>query len=542
MKEVDINKETDGSVADAFYANARNATSKEHSMPLRTAIKLYPKAIAWSLLISSTIIMEGYDVALLGNFYNFDVFNRKYGELQADGTYQVPARWQAGLSNGVQCGEIIGLFINGIVAERFGYRKTLLVSLLCLTGFIAIFFTAPNIQVLLVAEILAGIPWGVFQTLCITYASEVCPVALRGFLTGYVNFCWGAGQCLSLGILKAFLNHDDEWAYRIPYGLQWVWPVPIMIGVAFAPESPWWLVRKGKIQHAKQSLLRLTNVKADPTFDADETIDMMRHTTELERELSAGASYWDCFKGTDLRRTEIVCMCWAIPTLIGNTFSNYSTYFLKQSGLSNEAAYSFAIGQYGINMAGVFIAWGMMACGIGRRTLFLGGLTLEVLTLTAMGFMRLVPNQEKAGLATGVLMVVWAVWYQSTIGTACYSMVSELSSRKLQIKTIVIGRNAYNVTAIVANVLTPYMVNPSAWNWKQFTGFFWVGSTLLCLIYAYFRIPEPSGRTFAEIDLLFERGVSARQFKHAKVDAFEVALQHQPADDKPESEHIECVN
>ena len=40
----------------------------------------------------------------------FDTFNRKYGELQADGSYQVPARWQSGLSNGVQCGEIIGLF------------------------------------------------------------------------------------------------------------------------------------------------------------------------------------------------------------------------------------------------------------------------------------------------------------------------------------------------------------------------------------------------------------------------------------------------
>lgn len=40
----------------------------------------------------------------------FDTFNRKYGELQSDGSYEVPARWQAGLSNGVQCGEIIGLF------------------------------------------------------------------------------------------------------------------------------------------------------------------------------------------------------------------------------------------------------------------------------------------------------------------------------------------------------------------------------------------------------------------------------------------------
>lgn len=76
------------------------------------------------------------------------------------GTYEVPAPWQAGLSNGVQCGEIIGLFINGYVSERFGYRYTVMGSLVCLAAFIAIFFTAPNIQTLLVAEILAGIPWG----------------------------------------------------------------------------------------------------------------------------------------------------------------------------------------------------------------------------------------------------------------------------------------------------------------------------------------------------------------------------------------------
>lgn len=94
-------------------------------------------------------------------------------------------------------------------------------SLVALTGFIAIFFTAPNIKVLLVGEILAGIPWGVFQTLCITYASEVCPVALRGYLTAYVNMCWGIGQLIGVGVIKAMLGRTDEWAYRIPYGLQW---------------------------------------------------------------------------------------------------------------------------------------------------------------------------------------------------------------------------------------------------------------------------------------------------------------------------------
>ena len=189
--------------------------------------------------------------------------------------------------------------------------------------------------------------------------------------------------------------------------------------------------------------------------------------------------------------------------------------------------------------AGVFVAWGLMALGIGRRALFLGGLTLEVFTLLALGFMRLVKDDESAGIATGVLMVIWAVWFQCSVGTASYSLVSELPARKLQVKTMVLGRNAYNVTAIVANVLTPYMVNPSAWNWKQYTGFFWAGSTLLCLIYAYFRVPEPAGRSFAELDLLFERRVSARKFKHAKVDAFEVALRGETHEDKAQASHID---
>lgn len=95
---------------------AKTATDKEHKMTLMQGIRLYPKAVFWSLLISTCICMEGYDVCLLSNFYGFPQFNKKYGVELADGTYQVPARWQAGLSNGANVGEIIGLFINGWVS------------------------------------------------------------------------------------------------------------------------------------------------------------------------------------------------------------------------------------------------------------------------------------------------------------------------------------------------------------------------------------------------------------------------------------------
>jgi len=399
--------------------------------------------------------------------------------------------------------------------------------LILITAWTAIFFTAQNVQALLAAEILAGIPWGVFQTLTITYASEVCPVALRGYLTTYVNFCWGLGQLIGIGVIKSMLKRDDEWAYRIPYALQWMWPVPLFIGIFLAPESPWWLVRKGRIEDAKRALLRLTSLNRETDFDADETIAMMVHTTALEEKITRGASYLDCFKGTDLRRTEIVCMVWAIQNLSGNSFSNYSTYFLEQAGLDASKAYAFAMGQYGINMVGVFGAWFLMTLGIGRRTLYLVGLCGLCTMLFIMGFLGLVPaaHRDQASLATGSMMIIWALFYQLSVGTVCYSLVAELSTRRLQIKTVVLGRNLYNIVAIICGVLTPYMLNPGAWNWGNYAGFFWGGICFLCVVYTYFRVPEPKGRSFAELDMLFERGVSARKFASTKVDVFGEAVE-----------------
>lgn len=61
-------------------------------MTLLQGVKLYPKAVAWSVLISTCIAMEGYDISLVNNFYGFPQFNEKYGERLDDGSYQVPAR------------------------------------------------------------------------------------------------------------------------------------------------------------------------------------------------------------------------------------------------------------------------------------------------------------------------------------------------------------------------------------------------------------------------------------------------------------------
>ena len=70
--------------------------------------------------------------------------------------------------------------INGYFAAKYGYRWVLIVAMGFLNAFIFVVFFAPNATVLLVGQILCGLCWGVFATLCPAYASEVCPTNLRG--------------------------------------------------------------------------------------------------------------------------------------------------------------------------------------------------------------------------------------------------------------------------------------------------------------------------------------------------------------------------
>lgn len=92
-----------------------------------------------------------------------------------------------------------------------------------------------------------------------------------------------------------------------------------------------------------------------------------------------------------------------------------------------------------------------------------------------------------------------------------------MPSTRLRQKTIVLARNFYNLGGIFNQIVTPYMLNPTAWNWGAKTGFFWAGLCFLLLVWTYFRLPEPKGRTYGELDILFENKVSARNF--AKTDA-----------------------
>lgn len=118
---------------------------------------------------------------------------------------------------GVQVGSIIGLYLNGWISAKIGYRKTMLGALVLMVAFIFLPFFAQNVETILAGAILQGIPWGVFQTLTVTYASEVMPTNLRAYLTTYVNLCWVMGQLIAAGVLKGCSGIEGQWSYRIPF-------------------------------------------------------------------------------------------------------------------------------------------------------------------------------------------------------------------------------------------------------------------------------------------------------------------------------------
>lgn len=249
-------------------------------MTFKQSMKLYKKAIGWSLLLSSAVIMVGYDSTLLTSFFALDSFNKRYhNQVDRQGLPTISASWKSALTNSVQTGEILGLCITGFLLDRLGYKSTIAGALIFLVGIIFITFFAKSLGMLLAGEILCGFPWGVFQIATTAYASDIAPVALRAYLTMYVNMCWSIGQLLENGVMRAMVGREDQWAYKIPFALQWIWPVPLLAAAFFMPESPWWLVRRGRHNEAEHSLKRLTS-RADVVFDAKKTIAMMEHTSE----------------------------------------------------------------------------------------------------------------------------------------------------------------------------------------------------------------------------------------------------------------------
>ncbi|KFY32056.1 hypothetical protein V493_00555 [Pseudogymnoascus sp. VKM F-4281 (FW-2241)] len=499
--------------------HAEESDAADRLLTVREALKKYKRAVFWAMFLSTSLIMEGYDLVIITSFYAQSQFQNRFGLFdEASGTNLIPPAWQSGLSNSAVVGQLAGLLANAYCQDRFGCRVTMMVFMAWMTVMIFIPVFAPSLPVLAFGEAMCGVSWGVFQTLSTAYASEVVPTVLRPYVTAYVCMCWGAGILLSSGVVRAVAAVEGDLAWRLPFALQWVWPIPLMIGAYLAPESPWNSVRRGNIDEARKSLMRLRKDSSDREREVTAALAYIRHTTALEKAETGDASFWECFQGTNLRRTEINCVVWAAQILCGNAILGYSVVFLRSAGFSEIQAFDINISLSACYIIGGVICWFLFP-HLGRATIYMGGLTFMFFCLVTIGGLGFASGKN-VEMAIGILLVISTLCNMITVGPACYPIVAETPSGRLRYKTIAIGRFVYNLTGIFTNSVTPRMLSPIAWNWGAKSGLFYAGTNILCNIWCWFRLPETKDRSFGEIDLLFDNKVPARKFKYTKVDQF----------------------
>lgn len=502
---------------------AKAGIDDEKDLTLAEALKFHKKAILWAVVLSATIIMEGYDNILILSFYGYPSFQRKYGELINDeGDYELAGRWQSALGAAANVGTIFGVFFNGYLTERFGHRRVIMASLVVMCAFIFVPFFAPNVQVLVVGQILCGLPWGVFATMGPTYSSEVAPLAIRGYLTAYVNMCWAIGQLVAAGVLQGLVSNTTQWSYRIPFAIQWAWPIPLFIFTYLAPDSPWWLVRRGRHEDAEKSLKRLSS--KDVHYKVPNQLALMIHTNALEQAQHKSQSddekgwkgYLQCFQGTNLRRTEIGCVALMGQVCSGSTLMYSPSYFFSQAGLDPENVYKLNLGVTGISFTGCVVSW-FFINRFGRRTIYVTGYFILTCLLLLTGILASPAQSEGLQWAQSGVTMAWVATYASTIGPISFTIASEMSATRLRAQSVALARNAYNLMSLISQVIEPYFINPTEADLAGQTAFCWFAFAFPTLIWAYFRLPE-SNRTYTEMDELFERRILARKFASTKVD------------------------
>lgn len=510
--------------SDDLAREAKIATDEEHELGAFQALKDYYPSVLWGMLMCGSIIMEGYDTILISSFFAYPSFQKKYGHEVSPGSYQLSGSDQSILGCASSIGIILSLLINGWMVEKYGHRKVVFVCLCFMTGTIFITVFAKNVGMLIAGQILNGFAWGPFSIIGLFFASEVAPLPLRSFLTAYVMMCWATGQLIAAGVLKALVNNTTEWSYRLPFALQWVWIPPLMIATVFCPDSPYWLVRKGRLEDAEKSLKRLSRKSIHHKLK--QKLNLMVYTNQLEKDQEAHLedkykgwkAYLECFKGPNLRRTEISGISIAAQVLGGNNFAYSPSYFFSQVGLSSDVTYNLNLAITGLAWVGTFSSW-FIAGKVGRRTIFLVGLFFMDLFLLLIGILQ-TPADSNPLVAWGQVACTfaWVVSFVLTLAPVAYTVTAEVSSTRLRSQTIAIGRNTYNICQLVAQIIQPKFINPTELNLKGRTGFIWFGTGFLTLIWVYFRLPETKDRTYEELDILFEKRIPAPKFSKYNID------------------------
>ncbi|MFJ6302200.1 sugar porter family MFS transporter [Pseudarthrobacter oxydans] len=390
----------------------------------------------------------------------------------------------------------LGALLGGRLSDGWGRRKTIiLLAVLFFAGTLAVVL-APNLEVLIVGRILLGLAVGGASTVVPVFLAEIAPYEIRGSLAGRNELAIVVGQLAAFivnAVIAGLFGHV-EGVWRIMFAICALPAVALFFGMLRMPESPRWLVEKGRREEA---LAVLRTVRSEERAVA-ELADVQNIAQE---ELKSHQLGWRAiFSNKNLLRILLVAIGLGMAQqLTGiNSIMYYGQTVLVESGFSESGALIANIAPGVIAVVAGTAALFLMD-RIDRRKNFILGLALTTVSHLLIGIASMVlpvgnPLRPFVILA---LVVVFVGSVQLFLNIAVWVYLSEVFP--LHMRGIGIGISVF-VLWVTNGFLSLYF--PSLVGAVGITGSFFLFAAInvVALIFAITQVPETRGRTLEALE------------------------------------------
>lgn len=437
-------------------------------------------------------LLFGYDTAVISGAIGF-LAER----------FELDAFWKGWTASSALFGCVVGAAIAGALSDALGRRKALmLAAILFLIS--AIGTALPrNLTELILFRIIGGIGVGAASMTSPMYIAEISPARIRGRMVSVNQFAIVFGMLVVYFVNYAIaLQGDDAWdisrGWRYMFGSEAL-PAAVFLGLLFfVPESPRWLVKRGKEDQAGAILSRVSGRDA-----ARQEVTDIRLALAEEGK---GGSLLELLQPTWRKVFVIGVVLAVLQQVTGiNVILYYAPEIFKSLGTERDLAFLQTIAVGATNILFTIIAiWTVDR--VGRRPLMLFGALGMGISLFAVG-LAFSLQQDAAWVLFFVLAYIAS--FALSLGPVVWVVLSEIFPTGIRGRAMGIATICLWCANLVVSQTFP-MIDESPWLVEKFNhGFsFWVYG-LMCLVTIVFVaafVPETKGKTLEEIERYWVRG------------------------------------
>ncbi|VUC23276.1 unnamed protein product [Clonostachys rosea] len=488
-------------------------------LPWLQYLKKRRRVILRMSVIYFAVLNIGFDLSVTNTTLGMSSFRRYFGHQDAQGQWFIPATYQSAWAGGTQGGQVVTDLLGGWLADRYGRKTTLTLSVLVVIIASTLQVASQSIAMIIAGKIVFGMGVGLYISFITSYTAELAPYRMRGVACMAVNFCIQVGNWIgsgaALGLVSRYPDVNDNRAFRIVFSLQYIFAALFLLTVYWLPESPMFYVHKEEAGMAEKVVRQIYGLE----YDAQRHVAFLfqEHKAEQKmRKVGRSISYLELFKGRNLVRLVIsACIIW--PLFMGTSFwPAYQTYYFQLAGAANPQAMNYGCTSVAI---GTSIAAYFLIETVGRRKLWLIGCAGMTASNLIGGFMYIPQSQGQkaiAGKVATAMVFIWNGFYDIGPANMGYAITSEVPSGRMRVRNNAFVHVFSHLVGFAFSYAVPYMYNPDAGDLGLRIGFIWGGFGILFLIWGFFYVPDLTGFNFYEIDQLFESMAPIRNFHKAK--------------------------